>query len=237
LRKSLLDKLKLTDEQRKRVDISTTHKYKGKEKQVIIVLDADRYGNIHPDSIFNRIFGDDESKLFEDERRLLYVALTRAKNELFIVTDSFNSSPFIAGLTQTMQLKEVDWANYPVPMTGDRFILVRVSNQKDRGSSPTKEINEFLKSEGYRFDGNLICWYKVELIQAFLADGSRLQYLSDRNWSSQANGIAVNFCNEQEEILASYLANNGKWTCNLDRFKQSMPVKLDKDDYEELPWS
>ena len=132
LRKSLLDKLKLTDEQRKRVDISTTHKYKGKEKQVIIVLDADRYGNMHPDSIFNRIFGDDESKLFEDERRLLYVAITRAKNELFIVTDSFDSSLFIAGLTKTMQLKEVDWANYPVPMTEERFILVKVSNQQSR---------------------------------------------------------------------------------------------------------
>ena len=233
LRKSLLDKLKLTDEQKKRVDISTTHKYKGKEKQVIIILDADRYGNMHPDSIFNRIFGDDESKLFEDERRLLYVALTRAKNELFIVTDSFNSSPFIAGLTQTMQLKEVDWANYPVPMTEERFILVKVSNQQGRGSSPTREINEFLRSESYRFDGNLMCWYKVELIQTFLADGSRLQYLNERNWSSQANGIEVNFCNELGISKASYLANNGKWTCNFDSFEQSKP---DKYDYDEFPF-
>lgn len=233
LRKSLLDKLKLTDEQRKRVDISTTHKYKGKEKQVIIVLDADRYGNMHPDSIFNRIFGDDESKLFEDERRLLYVALTRAKNELFIVTDSFDSSPFIAGLTQTMQLKEVDWANYPVPMTEERFILVKVSNQQGRSSSPTREINEFLRSESYRFDGNLMCWYKVELIQTFLADGSRLQYLNERNWSSQANGIEVNFCNEQGISKAAYLANNGKWTCNFDNFKQSKPNEYD---YDEFPF-
>ena len=233
LRKSLLDKLKLTDEQRKRVDISTTHKYKGKEKQVIIVLDADRYGNMHPDSIFNRIFGDDESKLFEDERRLLYVAITRAKNELFIVTDSFDSSLFIAGLTKTMQLKEVDWANYPVPMTEERFILVKVSNQQGRGSSPTREINEFLKSESYRFDGILMCWYKVELIQTFLADGSRLQYLNERNWSSQANGIEVNFCNELGISKASYLANNGKWTCNFDSFEQSKP---DKYDYDEFPF-
>lgn len=233
LRKSLLDKLKLTDEQKKRVDISTTHKYKGKEKQVIIILDADRYGNMHPDSIFNRIFGDDESKLFEDERRLLYVALTRAKNELFIVTDSFNSSPFIAGLTQTMQLKEVDWANYPVPMTEERFILVKVSNQQGRGSSPTRDINEFLRSESYRFDGNLMCWYKVELIQTFLADGSRLQYLNERNWSSQANGIEVNFCNEKGISKAAYLVNNGKWACNFDNFEQSKP---DEYDYDEFPF-
>ncbi len=230
LRKSLLDKLKLTDEQRKRIDISTTHKYKGKEKQVIIVLDADRYGNIHPDSIFNRIFGDDEIKLFEDERRLLYVALTRAKNELFIVTNSFDSSPFIAGLTKTMQPKEVDWANYPVPMTEKRFILVKVSNQQGRGSSPTREINEFLRSESYRFDGNLMYWYKVELIQTFLANGSRLQYLIERNWSSQANGIEVNFCNEKGISKAAYLANNGKWTCNFDNFKQSKPDEYDYDD-------
>ena len=167
---------------------------------------------MHPDSIFNRIFGDDESKLFEDERRLLYVALTRAKNELFIVTDSFNSSPFIAGLTQTMQLKEINWANYPVPMTEERFILVKVSNQQGRGSSPTRDINEFLRSESYRFDGNLMCWYKVELIQTFLADGSRLQYLNERNWSSQANGIEVNFCNEKGISKAAYLVNNGNYS-------------------------
>ena len=185
---------------------------------------------MHPDSIFNRIFGDDEIKLFEDERRLLYVALTRAKNELFIVTNSFDSSPFIAGLTKTMQPKEVDWANYPVPMTEERFILVEVSNQQGRGSSPTREINEFLRSESYRFDGKLMYWYKVELIQTFLANGSRLQYLNERNWNSQANGIEVSFCNEKGISKAAYLANNGKWTCNFDNFEQSKPDEYDYDD-------
>ena len=36
-----------------------------------------------------------------------------------------------------------------------------------------------------------------------------LEYLSERNWSSQSKGVEVNLCNEQEEILASYLATNG----------------------------
>ena len=78
-----------------------------------------------------------------------------------------------------------------------------------------------------------MCWYKVELIQTFLADGSRLQYLNERNWSSQANGIEVNFCNELGISKASYLANNGKWTCNFDSFEQSKP---DKYDYDEFPF-
>ena len=56
------------------------------------------------------------------------------------------------------------------------------------------------------------------------------QYLSDRNWSSQANGIEVNLCNEQEEVLALYLANNGNWTCTFDNFNQDKPDECDYDD-------
>ncbi|MFN5835155.1 MAG: hypothetical protein ACK47J_00140, partial [Pseudanabaena sp.] len=91
---------------------------------------------------------------------------------------------------------------------------------KGRGKNPTIAIKELLKSEGYKYNGTSISWNKVEPVQKFLADDSRLQYLTQRNWSSQANGIEVNLCNEQEEVIASYLANNGNWTCTFDNFNQ-----------------
>ena len=232
-RKYILKNLNLVGDLEQLVDISTTHKYKGKEQQAVIILDAYNYPSIHPDSIFFRIFGDDENKLLEDDRRLFYVALTRAKEELYIVIDSFKMSPFVAGLTSKMQLPELDWAKYPVPTTETRFITAKVSNQKGCGKNPTIAIKELLKSEGYKYNGTSISWNKVEPVQKFLADGSRLQYLSDRNWSSQANGIEVNFCNEQEQSLASYLANSGNWTCNFDNFEQSKP---DEYDYDEFPF-
>ena len=60
----------------------------------------------------------------------------------------------------------------------------------------------------------------MELVQKFLADGSRLQYLSERNWSSQA----------------LYLASNSTWTCTFDNFKQLNTDELNKDDYDKLPF-
>ena len=229
-RKYILKKLNLAGDLEQLIEISTTHKYKGKERQAVIILDAYKYPTIHPSSIFFRIFGDDENKLLEDDRRLFYVALTRAKEELYIVIDSFKMSPFVAGLTSKMQLPELDWAKYPVSTTETRFITVKVTNQQGRGTSGTWNIRELLGSDSFRWNGTSRSWNKVEPVQKFLDDGSRLQYLSDRNWSSQANGIEVNLCNEQEEVLALYLANNGNWTCTFDNFNQDKPDECDYDD-------
>ena len=228
-RKYILKKLNLVGDLEQLIEISTTHKYKGKERQAVIILDAYKYPTIHPSSIFFRIFGDDENNLLEDDRRLFYVALTRAKEELYIV-DSFKTSPFIAGLTSKMQLQELDWREYPVPTTETRSITVKVTNQQGRGTNGTFNLRELLRSDGFRWNGTSRSWNKVEPVQKFLADGSRLPYLSDRNWSSQANGIEVNFCNEQEQSLASYVANNGNWSCNFDNFDQSNPNEYDDDD-------
>lgn len=229
-RKYLLQQLNLVGDLEQLVDISTTHKYKGKERQAVIILDAYNYPSIHPDSIFSRIFGDDDNKLLEDDRRLFYVALTRAKEELYIIVDDCKISPFVAGLTSKMQLQELDWTHYPVPKTETRFITIKVTNQQGRGTSGTYNIRDLLRADGFRWNGT--SWNKVELVKKFLADGSRLQYLSDRNWSSQANGLEINLCNEQEEVLASYLANNGKWTCNFDNF----PDEPDITNYDDIPF-
>ena len=180
-RKYILKELNLVGDLEQLVDISTTHKYKGKERQAVIILDAYNYPSIHPDSIFFRIFGDDDNKLIEDDRRLFYVALTRAKEELYIVIDSFKMSPFVAGLTSKMQLQELDWKNYPVPTIETRFITVKVSNQQGRGTNGTYNIRELLKADGFKWNGTSKSWNKVELVQKFLADGSRLQYLRNED--------------------------------------------------------
>ncbi|WP_055075101.1 UvrD-helicase domain-containing protein [Pseudanabaena sp. 'Roaring Creek'] len=235
-RKYIIKKLNLVGDLEQLIDISTTHKYKGKERQAVIILDAYNYSSIHPDSIFFRIFGDDENKLLEDDRRLFYVALTRAKEELYIVIDNFKMSPFIAGLMSKMQLQELDWKNYPVPTTETCFITIKVSNQQGRGTSGTYNIRELLKADGFKWDGTSKSWNKVEPVQKFLRDGSRLQYLSNCNWSSQANELEINLCDEQEEVLALYLGNNSNWSCTFDNFKQPKPDKTDINIYDEFPF-
>jgi DNA helicase IV len=85
---------------KERISISTAHKYKGLEKPMVIVLDAvaRSYPLIHPDWAFSRILGDSPEKIAKEERRLLYVALTRAVDTLVIITDGRSKSPFLEEL-------------------------------------------------------------------------------------------------------------------------------------------
>lgn len=66
---------------------STAHSFKGKESDVIIVVDANRgnYPKIHPDNELMELLGVTMSKVLEEERRLFYVAITRATEGLFML--------------------------------------------------------------------------------------------------------------------------------------------------------
>ena len=66
---------------------STAHSFKGKESDVIIVVDANRgnYPKIHPDNELMELLGVTMSKVLDEERRLFYVAITRATEELYML--------------------------------------------------------------------------------------------------------------------------------------------------------
>ena len=67
---------------------STIHKSKGLEADVIILLEIDPEKFPGPDKTngLYEIFGDNAKNLFADESRLFYVALTRAKEKLYILS-------------------------------------------------------------------------------------------------------------------------------------------------------
>lgn len=86
-----------------KLDISTVHRFKGKEADVVILADASlhSYPLLHPDMVFFEAFGDSPAKVIRDERRLFYVAITRSKRHLRIFyDDKVGPSPFLeeAGL-------------------------------------------------------------------------------------------------------------------------------------------
>ena len=128
---------------RKRITASTTHKYKGKEEDVVIIVDAMSgfYPLIHPTWVFQRVFEDTIEKLVEEERRLFYVALSRAKDDLFILTTKGEESPF---LSEIGPLVKLDWDDYAPLKTEATSIKLEVCNQKGYGSSPTHSIRELL---------------------------------------------------------------------------------------------
>jgi len=79
----------------RQVRIMTMHKSKGLEADVVILLELDQAQvlNNHPFATMFEIFDDNPETEKADQHRLLYVALTRAKHKLYILT---NDQKFLA---------------------------------------------------------------------------------------------------------------------------------------------
>ncbi len=85
--------------------MQTVHKSKWAEADVCILLqiwktkwkNKAKFPFLHPDYPFWKIFGDTPRSLLEEERRLYYVALTRTKDNLYLVSESeITSSKWIS---------------------------------------------------------------------------------------------------------------------------------------------
>lgn len=208
---------RLPEEVRNKVTISTTHKYKGLEKKTVIILDAVLrcYPLIHPDFLFTRIFGDNIDRIIVEERRLFYVALTRAIENLFILTDSSDISPFVEELRDSSMLSKLDWSDYPPMASHLNYILIKVGNQNGKDQDGTYKIRNLLKSENYRW--NTKGWKAWCLTQA--SEGFSIKdFLKQSEWIIQANGIEIRFCDDLENIKAIYHIDNGQWHCVKDDF-------------------
>ena len=80
----------------RKIEVKTIHKSKGEEANVVIILQVDE-GNIpmlHPDVCLFQVFGEDEKTQMIDEMKLFYVAITRAKNQLYVLCDEDSKSSF-----------------------------------------------------------------------------------------------------------------------------------------------
>ena len=87
-----------------RIRASTVHGAKGLEAAVVIIigLTKDYFPNVwEGDRIFQVVKQDNIAHLLEEERRLFYVAVTRAKEQLYLVTEVGNESQFIAEMHES----------------------------------------------------------------------------------------------------------------------------------------
>lgn len=93
---SKIQRIEIGDFEEK-VQISTVHSFKGLEADIVIllkVIEGD-FPIINSDSYLFRIFGQTEKQQLEEERRLFYVAVTRASEKIYILTENDRRSPFI----------------------------------------------------------------------------------------------------------------------------------------------
>jgi len=146
------------------------------------------------------IFGDSPKKILEEEARLFYVALTRAKRDLYIVTDAGKTSVFLERIQKKMSLPPIDWDDFPPVCVDSEHLTVRVLNQRDAGIHPTMNIKGKLKSAGFRYQNNSFpCWEKMYPKRGFLAER-----LFNQDWCRSGTGIEVQVIDERDQILKRF---------------------------------
>jgi len=77
--------------------VSTIHKFKGREADIVIVLQVCRkiFPLSHPYNTLFRIFGWSQDAILSEEIRIFYVAITRAKEKIYLLTKAGNESMYI----------------------------------------------------------------------------------------------------------------------------------------------
>jgi superfamily I DNA/RNA helicase len=128
------------------VDVSTVHNYKGQEADVVILL-ADNFPLLHPHRVIYEVFGDTEAAIKEDERRLLYVGITRAKQTLYFLTGIKERSD---GLEKSLQLDPGTWTQFPAVGTHIESSDRRMITLQGWATSSFKE---HLMVAGFKYSG------------------------------------------------------------------------------------
>lgn len=197
------------EEIRSRISTSTAHKYKGLQNDAVIVIDAvfRSYPLIHPDWIFTRVLGDSLDKIISEERRLFYVALTRAVDTLIIITEASSISPFLEDITSRHKMEYLNWDKYPPIQDANSRLTVRVGNLNLHNNSATYAIKDQLKANGYRWDSRNKVWQK-----SFLAEGFTIDKLKASLWSPIANEVCVNIVDDHESSVGEYVIHSGQWS-------------------------
>ena len=114
----------------------TVHKAKGLEADIIIVLNCNsgKYGfpsEMSDDQVLNILLSEADQFENGEERRLFYVAMTRAKEKLYFVTDSSFKSKFIAEL----EVETGQTPNKKCPTCKTADVVLRRSGTANNGNT------------------------------------------------------------------------------------------------------
>jgi len=146
----------MKDGEQGQVTMITLHSAKGLEFPVVFIAGVEE--GLLP--IYRAIENEyNDPTAIEEERRLFYVAMTRAEHELVIVTDSMTPSDFISRLHGDGYLPLSAWPPAEQePANSARLLTIRVFN----GYSVTKLLSE----GGFKFKANSERKYWARVVPA-----------------------------------------------------------------------
>lgn len=197
------------EELRCRISISTSHKYKGQESDAVIILDAvlRSYPLIHPNWIFTRLLGDDMDKITAEEKRLFYVAITRAVDTLIILTEKQEQSPFLKEITSRQQLQYINWDDFPPVKDKKSRLMIQVGNLNKCNAKATIDIRSQLRACGYQWNPIKKLWE-----QSFPDAGFSVDDHKKSIWSESANEVHVKIVDEHNVCFGEYSIHSGQWS-------------------------
>lgn len=107
-----------------RVQGKTIHASKGLEAKVVFIIGLTEGSGGFPDiwledRIFQVIKKANHDLLMEEERRLFYVAITRAKDKLFLITEKGNESTFLKEIPEAFTVR----TTLPIKAVVDKVII------------------------------------------------------------------------------------------------------------------
>ena len=120
-----------------KIEFLSVHKSKGLEADNVIVLNFknDKLGfpnQIADDEVLNLVLTNADSFKFAEERRLFYVAITRTKNRVFVLTDNKNPSPFFKEFSESKSVC---------------FVSIRKNTNENQTNCPCCKTGVLLKVE------------------------------------------------------------------------------------------
>ena len=208
-----LRKLKkfIPEELHDRIDISTAHGYKGKEAHTIVVLDAfqRRYPLLHPRLKFSRFSGLSEDSQSDEERRLFYVAVTRAKNQLIVITDSNRTSRFYKAASRIKPVERLDIDSLPQWSYESANALVVLSTVN--GFDGTFVVRDEIKASGYRWHES-----RCKSKQGWTRKVDKLEFdiraLESEPWFGSAHGVIARVidCGSARVLIRKHIYD-GNW--------------------------
>lgn len=184
-----------------RLQVLTAHRSKGMEADLVIILDAVEraYPLLHPQWVFYRVFGDSPAELEAAERRLFYVALTRARRTVVLLTEGGARSPFLEELERRVRVELVDWSALPPPMdTETSHFAVEIYG-------PTYKFKDSLKAHRYRWSARERSWVRVDSVSAF--DLARVQ----GDLASGPAGLRMRVRNDANVVVHEFVLRAGSW--------------------------
>jgi DNA helicase-4 len=175
------------------VAMDTAHSYKGKEEEAVIVVDVVNrsFPLIHPRNVFFEVLGNTIEKVISEEKRLFYVALSRAKKSLVFLTEEENRSPFLNSILQNNKsnIKTMDINSLEPPKRDGTHCIVKVAN--NYSSNDTIKIKSYLIENKYKWNPAEKAWTKT-----FAAKGFTKERIINESWVKYASNVNISVSDE-----------------------------------------